>query len=216
MVFYKAFFNKYKRFASMSANEKIVYSAILNYSLMECMELWDSEGKKMDIDEIDWLVDTTDNDEKMLLDVYGLSYKRLADYCQIPVNTLKGSNGVMARLIKKGVLRGTECDWDVLVTYMDIVKGGWFKLVKDTTLKGKQLIFYSFLCERLKHFNENQRNKRGGDIRYLRNKSIDTWTYKLAEDFGEPISAVYSLIRELTRKGYVIRLPNGKLEICSP
>ena len=78
-----------------------------------------------------------------------------------------------------------------------------------------QLIFFSFLCERLKHFNINQYNKRGRNTQCLKNQAIDTWVCRLAEDFGETKTAVYSLIRELTNKGYLRRDANGKLEIAT-
>ena len=41
MVFYKVFFNTFKDWMSLDANEQIVYSAIVNYAVMDSL-IWES------------------------------------------------------------------------------------------------------------------------------------------------------------------------------
>ena len=77
------------------------------------------------------------------------------------------------------------------------IQHGFIKLPNNTKLKGWQLVFYAFLRSLSSNYNG----------------SIDTWASKMAEYFHSSKTAILSLIRELTRKGYVKRMKNGNLLI---
>lgn len=210
MILYRALFRDFKDWMSLDANEQIVYSAIVNYAVMDS-QIWDA-GKRNLIMEV--LYEMAENDGTIKLSVSYLTLDKLAKYCELSINTLKGKSGVFARLMKKGLVWETVYEYEVIVP-VALLQGGWFELMRGTGLKAKQLIFFSFLCERLQHYNKNQYHKKGRNTQCLKNQTIDTWVYRLAGDFGETKTAVYSLIRELTKKGYLRRDANGKLEIAT-
>lgn len=213
MILYRAFFRDFKDWMSLDANEQIVYSAIVNYAVVYESQLWNIEERSICMEGLyDWAKD----DDTLDLTVDFLTLDRLAKYCGLSINTLKGKTGVFARLMDKGLVSETEYDkqYNVIVP-VALLQGGWFKLISGTTLKAKQLIFYSFLYNRLEYFNRNQYSKKGRNTQCLKNQTLDTWVYRLAEDFGETKTAVYSLIRELTKKGYLRRDADGKLEIAT-
>lgn len=212
MILYKALFRDFKDWISLDANEQIVYSAIVNYAVMDSL-IWDADGRTLDME---MLYEMAENDGTIKLSISYLTLDKLAEYCELSINTLKGKSGVFARLMKKGLVweTGYEYEYEVIVP-VALLQGGWFELMRGTGLKAKQLIFFSFLCERLQHYNKNQYYKKGRNTQCLKNQTIDTLVYRLAEDFGETKTAVYSLIRELTHKGYLRRDANGKLEIAT-
>lgn len=73
----------------------------------------------------------------------------------------------------------------------------YFPLLIDSGLKAELLIFYSYLKHKCDHF--------GG--------SIDTFKYKIAQDFCTTKIAVTNMLNRLYRKGFAERLPNGRLKI---
>lgn len=73
----------------------------------------------------------------------------------------------------------------------------YFPLLIDSGLKSELLIFYSYLKNKSEHF--------GG--------VIDTFKYKLAEEFCTTKIAVTNMLNRLYRKGFAERLKNGKLKI---
>lgn len=73
----------------------------------------------------------------------------------------------------------------------------YFPLLVDSGLKGELLIFYSYLKNKSEYF--------GG--------TIDTFKYKLAEEFHTTKIAVTNMLNRLYRKGFAERLENGKLKI---
>lgn len=79
----------------------------------------------------------------------------------------------------------------------DFTTRGYFELVKKDKLKGDLLIFYSYLLEKSKRYGY----------------SIDTYKYKLAEEFGKTQIAITKLLNRLYKVGLASRLPNGKLLI---
>nr|DAY73205.1 MAG TPA: NinG recombination protein [Caudoviricetes sp.] len=73
----------------------------------------------------------------------------------------------------------------------------YFPLLLESGLKGELLIFYSYLKHKSEYF--------GG--------TIDTFKYKLAEEFHTTKIAVTNMLNRLYRKGFAERLENGKLKI---
>lgn len=217
MIFYK-FFLKNKNWGGLTVDEQIVLSALINYGIMNQGEFWNGYENEFMMDEMYEALEDSKGiyGNVSVLEFMPITYKYIARYCGLPESSLKGQRGIIQRLRDKRVMITNEDGYWVVTAPIKIIKKGWFKLVEGTRLKGRQLLFYSFLTERLNHYNENQHVKRGKNIRCMNNREIDTWAYRLAMDFGETKTAVYSLIRELTKKGYVKRLPSGKLEIVSP
>lgn len=73
----------------------------------------------------------------------------------------------------------------------------YFPLLLESGLKGELLVFYSYLKNKSEHF--------GG--------TIDTFKYKIAEEFRTTKIAVTNMLNRLYRKGFAERLENGKLKI---
>lgn len=87
-----------------------------------------------------------------------------------------------------------------------ITQNGYFHLRMDLAkeISGKLLIFYSWLYERAQHYNG----------------TIDTFSYKIAELFGEKENNIRTMLCRLAEKGYVKRIETedrryGKLKILN-
>ena len=86
---------------------------------------------------------------------------------------------------------------DFIENYKDYTTHGYVRIEHIDDVKGWQLIDYAIIKERsIGH-----------------NNTIDTWASKLAENLHTTKENVYMTIMRLKEKGYVERLPNGKLRI---
>lgn len=70
---------------------------------------------------------------------------------------------------------------------MKILNAGYFKLPKGTKLKGNQLIFYGFLLDRGKPYNN----------------TVDTWTSELAKLLHTSEDNIDKLVSILQQKGFI-------------
>lgn len=167
-------------------NEKIIYSFLIYKSipLIDCA--FTSDGTELDYDEI---ISTLEWDN--VISVYSISQRRLADVLGIAnksvFNALKKLDFYGDLNLKEGLIKVNA----------KILQGKFFPLLIESGLKGELLIFYSFLKNKCEYF--------GG--------AIDTFKYKLAEEFHTTKIAVTNMLNRLYRKGFAVRLENGKLKI---
>lgn len=80
---------------------------------------------------------------------------------------------------------------------IDVIRGGYFELLRSDIISGQVLIFYSFLKDRASRY--------GG--------CIDTYKCQLANLFGVNIGSIKQYLNKLYRCGLAERLDNGKLLI---
>ena len=184
MIIYKLLFKKRDL---CTCDESIVYSTLIGMSLMNTSECFDGDGT--------FSLECVDNYISFCHDMYNRYYIELTD---IPIYKMSKMTGVsrrqmyniLANLRKKRLIVD-----DTIFCPPKLLCDGFLKLPENTGLRGWQLVFYAFIKELSKNYNG----------------SIDTWSSKLAEYFSTSSTAIKSLIRELTKKGYVKRMPNGKL-----
>ena len=87
MVYYKGFFNEFKDWMSLDANEQIVYSAIVNYAVVYESQLWNIEERSICMEGLyDWAKD----DDTLDLTVDFLTLDRLAKYCGLSTGSFFG------------------------------------------------------------------------------------------------------------------------------
>lgn len=120
---------------------------------------------------------------------YPLGVRELMQRTDMTFPTVKKS---LAYLERSGYIMD-----DYLRCPFDLLNGGYIKLPERTGLKGRQLVFYSYLLSKAKKY---------GGI-------IDTWAYRLGEVCGISKDNVYFVIKELKRKDLVARLSDGRLKI---
>lgn len=79
----------------------------------------------------------------------------------------------------------------------EFYENGYFRIAKGKDISGDLLIFYSYLLDKSEKYDYE----------------IDTYKYKLAEEFGVTKEAVTKYINRLSKIKLVKRLPNKKLKI---
>lgn len=167
-------------------NEKIIYSFLIckSITLIDCA--FTSDGTELDYNEI---VNTLEWDN--VVTMYSISQRKLANTLGIAnksvFNALKTLDYYSAINLKQSLIK----------IQPKIIKGKFFPLLLESGLKGELLIFYSYLKHKSEYF--------GG--------TIDTFKYKLAEEFHTTKIAVTNMLNRLYRKGFAERLDNGKLKI---
>lgn len=151
---------------------------------------WDNASKseegvyKINMDEINFLID---ENERLWLRI---SQKKIAEKTDISLRTIAT---IMGNFRDKGII-----DYDSILVPKGFINNGFLKLPTETGLNGFQRIFWAFINERLKHYN----NKCGKE----NNLHIDTWASTLAKDMGvEKKSVIQNCIHCLTEKNYLKR-----------
>ncbi|MBQ5891495.1 MAG: winged helix-turn-helix transcriptional regulator [Bacteroidales bacterium] len=189
-MFYKSFFKEFKNWNNLNWNEKIVYSFLVNYAIMHQDYSWDNASKseegvyKINMNEINFLID---ENERLWLRI---SQKKIAEKTDISLRTIAT---IMGNFRDKGII-----DYDSILVPKGFINNGFLKLPTETGLNGFQRIFWAFINERLKHYN----NKCGKE----NNLHIDTWASTLAKDMGvEKKSVIQNCIHCLTEKNYLKR-----------
>lgn len=129
------------------------------------------------------------SDEPDYLVLQRVSNSKISRICECERHSVVLS---IKRLIEKQFIKD-----DKIYCPDRFVQHGYIKIDNTKKLVGWQKIFYSLLK----------------DMSAKYNNTIDTWASKMAEYFHSSKTAILSLIRELTRKGYVKRMKNGNLLI---
>lgn len=184
MIVYKGLFPYREKFSGSSA---IIYSTLVSHSLWEYGEVFDGQGC-FDLDKTKLYLDVCKDKD-------GYSFIDLPYFTCSTLTTTLGMSERNVRYSLKDLREKKILTDDSICCPLWLIKGGYVKIVKGTMLKGWQLIFYSLLKERADYF--------GGQI--------DTWAYKLAEQFSTTTNNIYVLINILKSKGYVSRTKNNKL-----
>lgn len=166
--------------------EKIVYSFLIYKSIPLIDGAFISDGTESDCDLI---CESLENDENVA--IYEISQRRLADILGI---SAKSVYNALESLYFYGDIDKNE---KTIRISKRLFVGKHFPLLIDSGLKSELLIFYSYLKNKNEYF--------GG--------VIDTFKYKLAEDFCTTKIAVTNMLNRLYRKGFAKRLENGKLKI---
>nr|DAW10738.1 MAG TPA: hypothetical protein [Caudoviricetes sp.] len=167
-------------------NEKIIYSFLIykSITLIDCA--FTSDGTELDYNEI---VNTLEWDN--VVTMYSISQRKLANALGI------ANKSVFNALKTLDYYSDINLKQSLIKIQPKIIKGKFFPLLLESGLKGELLIFYSYLKHKSEYF--------GG--------TIDTFKYKLAEEFHTTKIAVTNMLNRLYRKGFAERLENGKLKI---
>lgn len=169
---------------SLTPNERIVYSYLIYKSITYIDSAFTSDGSELDINVI---TETLENERYIAM--HKISYRKLADeLCMSPRSIID----ILSDFKFIGIIDG-----DDIHVPPSIVNGGYFPLHFRNGLNGKLLIFYSYIKNKSEQF--------GGQI--------DTFKWKLAEEFHTTKIAITNMLNRLYRKGFAERLNNGKLKI---
>lgn len=193
MVFYREFL----KYEWLNANEKIVYSYLIYKSLAECEYAFkgDKGLGEFDFSEVEAEIGLDDDG---FIACVECSYNTIAkDLCM----TRRTAINVVNSLKDRGFIR----DWvdedgithkEIKVILDDITKG-YYKFYTSEVCNGSLAIFYSYLRSKSEY----------------RKAPLDTWTYKLAEEFHTSQDNVKTMLSRLMKKGLVYRDSNKHLVI---
>lgn len=166
--------------------DKIVYSFLIYKSipLIDCV--FTSDGEDLDPEAIK---EALEFDEHILL--YSISQRKLAKELNISAKAVYNS---LDALCEHGDIDKIN---QAIRADPELVFGKRYPILLNSGLVGELLIFYSYLKNKCEYF--------GG--------SIDTFKYKLADDFCTTKIAVTNMLNRLYKKGLAERLPNGRLKV---
>ena len=168
----------------LTPNDKIVYSYLIFKSIPLIDSAFSKDGSELDVESIN---DALDVDG--WIELKKISYRKLAEQLSISPRC------VISSLQK---LKSLNLITDDEIRAKDVMKDGYFELYKPRKeLRNELLIFYSYLKNKAIYF--------GG--------MIDTFKYKLAEDYGTTKIGITNLLNRLYKLGLAERLPNGKLKV---
>lgn len=173
----------------LSANDKIVYSALLFHSISNTAEHYDEEGvfdKSALLEIIEY---NYDRDNRCEVFYIPPSINKLSEVTEMTRNTVRKC--IYNLTYKHGLISGEHLACPSQLAEMGYVD------YPSRHLKGKQLVFYLYLKDRS----------------YLYNGVIDTWAVKLAEGINTNKKSVYNMLYILEENGIVQRLSNNKLWI---
>lgn len=185
MVFYKFLLEKR---GSITGSMALVYSALLEGSIMSNGEIFDHDGS-FNVENACEFIDDMTEGGYYRLEMIPFSTKWLSKKTEM---TQRNVRIVLNELEYNGYISvsggSIDCPGCVL-------KKGFMKLPSNTGLKGWQLIDYAYLKERASRY--------GG--------KIDTWGFRLAELLHTTTFGVFKTIERLKKKGFVERLSDGRL-----
>ena len=187
MILYRYLFNSMDM---LTINEKIIYSSLISYSIRLSEDFY-PDGQ-IDMEYIHLYINSSANATG-----YGHiplilpAIKEMSRELDIARNTLKK---ILNRFKEIRLIEN-----NTMVCHKDLFDFGYITLPTNLDIKGQLLLFYTFLEHRSSSF--------GG--------TIDTYVSRLTELTGFEEGNIYHMLHRLHKKGYVERLPDGKLKVKS-
>lgn len=181
-----------------TAAQQIVYSHLLSQSILRLDGIFREGGISIDYAEV--ILDYSDETGKIKLAEY--SVQKLSSVLNLSRQKIYDCIDFLSDI--GYIYNNTRQDDCAIYCPRDIIYHGFFELKVGSGLSKKLLIFYSWLYERAQHYNG----------------TIDTFSYKLAELFGEKENNIRTMLCRLAEKGYVKRIETedrryGKLKILN-
>lgn len=172
----------------LSPNEGLIYSELLFNSLVSNPDY--KTGELLYIDAV----------KEEIENYHFMMWEESIPYCPLDTREIMRRTEMSFPTVKK-VMAALEAKKYINDNYIScplkLLKDGYIKIAKGTSLKGRQLIFYSFLLDRSKKY-------RG---------IIDTWAYRFKDLCGVDADDAYFMIKQLKKKGLVERLDDGRLKV---
>lgn len=185
MVYYQYLF---KNMEMLSVSEKIVYSALIGYSIRLSEDFY-----------IDGCLD------EEYLKQYVNSNSNEAGYGHIPlilpgIREMARELNISRNMLRKCMKRFNDIrltDTETIVCHKDLFDLGYLTLPNNLGIRGQLLVFYAFLEYRSRPYDG----------------IIDTWASRLEELIGIDKGSIYDMLHKLHKKGLVQRLPGNRLKI---
>lgn len=181
IVFYRTLLTRGR---NITPTERIVYSFLVSKSITYFNDLFDKDGNCLDVIS---LYDTLDYSP--WLEIYPISHTKIANELNISRQSVIRS---LKNLQYKRYIQN-----DRIFVNRDLLEQGYFELHLSDVLTGELLIFYSFLKEKSKNYNN----------------CIDTYKEGLSIQMNTTKIAITKLLNRLYALGLAERLDNGKLRI---
>lgn len=201
-MFYISFFKEFKDWNHLSINEKIVYSFLVNYATMHQKDSWDkssmreNEEKRLNMNLIKEFID-----EHQYLEFRKITYRKIRIRTRISLRTIS----TIVNRFKDLAILSERDDYYKIIIPKGFIDKGFLTLPENTGLKGMQLVFWAFLNERLRCYNNKKYTSYNTD-----NKELDTWASRLASDMGVKKKDVQNYIHCLTKRDFLKRSEDGK------
>ena len=191
-IYYKYLFSKR---GDISDSEGIVYSALI-YRALENPEFFNQEGS-LDIEAVKaYINDAAQESGLECIDLPSINKTKLAESIGM---TRDAVIKIIKRLQKKSILGD-----GFIVCPIELLEKGYIQLPvlpvdtpKEKGITSQQRVLYGLL--------RNRAEVHAG--------VIDTWARRIADIFCTTKGNIYYMLSVLERKGYLERLPDGKLKI---
>lgn len=160
-----------------TSSDLIVYDFLLTKSISICYEAFEKDGSGINLDALGEYLNESGNK----LDLYSISYRKLAEELNISLASTYNSINHLKQLKRLGD------DW--IYCNIETIKGGYFSIRTDLKheIGGKLLIFYSWLCDRAK------------------DNIVDAYRSKIAKYFNDKESNIHNMIQRLYKLKFVER-----------
>ena len=181
IVFYKTLLTEY---SELTPTEKIVYSFLVSKYITFADFLFESDGKTLRTDDLCELLD-----ESPYIDICNINNTKIAQELNI-------SRKSAIRSMQKLQILGLVKDNSIFIA-KELPLNGYFELQNTEVISGELLIFYSYLKNKAKNYNN----------------TLDTYKEKLANELNTTKLAITKLLNRLYSLNLAKRLENGKLLI---
>lgn len=191
-IYYKYLFSKR---GDISDSEGIVYSALI-YRALENPEFFNQEGS-LDIEAVKaYINDAAQESGLECIDLPSINKTKLAE-------SIGMTRGAVIKIIKRLQKKSILGD-GFIVCPIELLEKGYIQLPilpvdtpKEKVITSQQRVLYGLL--------RNRAEVHAG--------VIDTWARRIADIFCTTKGNIYYMLSVLERKGYLERLPDGKLKI---
>lgn len=179
-----------KRNTGLTANERILYSFLLSKSIARAMGMFDPDGEHINEDDLGYYI------EERGVPLVEMSKERIARELSMSRRSVINA---FRKFWEKGIIKDGIGEKILFVSSL-IYKCGFFELLMNSRLNGELLIFYSYLVSKGERYGY----------------SIDTFTSKLADDYGKTPNTISQYLKRLKAAGLTRRGADGRLDIELP
>lgn len=187
IVFYRTLISRAK---NISPSEKILYSFLVSKSITNYGEFFEQQSGKICKEAVLTCLCSEGNK----IELVEINHSKIAR--ELGVSRPSVISG-LRKLENSRYITTDENGNKFIYVNKELLEHGYFELLNQDVLTGDLLIFYSYLVAKSREYGY----------------CIDTYKYKLAEEFGKTQIAITKLLNRLYKVGLASRLPNGKLLI---
>lgn len=174
----------------VTPSEKILYSFLVSKSIERLDDIFESDGKVLNSEELSFYIKDNNN----FINLAYFNNSKLAKILNMERKTIIVG---MKKLRKKRYIHLDEYGDECIYVSEKLIKHGYFELHHLDVLCGETLIFYSYLKDKSKKYDN----------------CIDTYKSAIAKNTNWTIISISKMLRKLYKLNLAERQSDGKLLI---